>query len=306
VPLIAHNSHNTSVILPGETAQTAAEHMTNLQIVRENYFTTLEIPLLRGRIFDQRDNGQSQKVAVVSQEFARRYFPDDDPIGKRIRIDDNSPVEIELIGVVGDTKYNSQREEIEPLLYRSWLQESKSIGQMNFMVRAAGEPTALASAARQAVREVDSNLPVIDVTTQEAQSSRSLTDERLFASLLSFFGGLALLLAAIGLYGVMAYSVAQRTGEIGIRMALGARPGDVLRLVIRQGMWLVITGLVVGAAGALALTRVIASQLYGVQATDPMTFVMVGALLLGIALLACWIPARRAARVDPMVALRYE
>jgi ABC-type antimicrobial peptide transport system permease subunit len=180
------------------------------------------------------------------------------------------------------------------------------LGQGFFAIRTTGDPTALVAAVRQSVREVDNSLPVTDVKTQAGLAGETLRPDRLFASLLSFFGLLALLLAAIGLYGVLAYSVTQRTREIGIRLALGAQRGDVLRLVIWHGLKLVLMGLFIGALAAFALTRVIASQLYGVRATDPVTFVMVGALLMIIALLACWVPARRATKVDPLIALRAE
>jgi len=306
VPLLAHYMDNSGLILPGETAQTEAEHTTNREIVRENYFATMEIPLLRGRGFNQQDNLSAPKVAIISETLARKFFPDDDPIGKRVGFDAKTAGQIEIIGIARDIKYNSQREEDTPLIYLPWLQATEETGEMYFALRAAGEPTALAAAVRQAVREVDNNLPIIDIKTQAAQASETLTQERLFANLLSFFGALALVLAAVGLYGVMAYSVAQRTNEIGIRMALGAQTGNVLRLVIWQGMKLVLIGLAAGVLAAFALKQIIASQLYGVQATDPLTFALVSALLMIIALLACWIPARRATKVDPMVALRYE
>jgi ABC-type lipoprotein release transport system permease subunit len=191
---------------------------------------------------------------------------------------------------------------------------------MHFALRTTGEPTALAASARQAVRELDGNLPVTEVGSQEARSQQSLGQERLYARLLSFFGALALTLAAIGLSGVLAYSVAQRTNEIGIRMALGAQPANVLRLVIWQGMWLVLLGLSVGAACGYGLKRLLASQyfsprswqrqmaeqLYGVSLTDPLTFAVIAALLIAVALVACWLPARKAARVDPLAALREE
>jgi predicted permease len=306
VPLIAHHVNSASLILPGETAQTAAEHETNLQVVRENYFDTMEIPLLRGRGFSAQDDGRATRVAVINRELARRYFPDEDPIGKRVGLGEETAGKIEIVGIVENTKYNSQREEIEPLIYTSWLQDVRGIGEMHFAVRAAGDPLALAAAAQQAVHDTDSNLPVTNVKTQAAQTRQSLNEERMFANVLSFFGGLALFLAAIGLYGVMAYSVAQRTSEIGIRMALGAQRADVLRLVIWHGMKLVFIGLIIGAIGAFALKKVIATQLYGVQASDPLTFAAVAGLLAIIALLACWIPARRAMKIDPIVALRYE
>jgi len=306
VPLIAHYANNLSLILPGETAKSDAQHLTNMQVVRENYFKTMEIPLLAGRGFTEQDNERAPRVAVINETLARKFFPDEDPIGKRVGKDEETAGKIEIVGIVRDTKYNEQRQDMEPLFYTPWRQDSKEIGDMFYSIRATGDPVALTTAVREAVREVDDNLPVTGVKTQVAQSNESLLQERLFASLLSFFGGLAVMLAAVGLYGVMAYSVAQRTQEIGIRMALGAQTSNVLRLVIWQGMKLVIIGLVIGALGAYALKQVIESQLYGVKANDPITLVVVGALLLFIALVACYIPARRAAKVDPMVALRYE
>jgi len=319
VPLIAHFGWGTRVLLPGETEKTSSEHIANRQATRENYFTTMEIPLLRGRGFTEQDNLRAPKVAIVNQTFSRRFFPNDDALGKRVREGDNEP-EVEIVGVVADTKYNSQRNDIEPLLYTPWRQASDPFGGMHFALRTVGEPTALTASARQAVRELDSNLPVTEVGSQETRSQRSLGQERLYARLLSFFGALALILAAIGLSGVLAYSVAQRTNEIGIRMALGAQQTDVLRLVIWQGMWLVLLGLSVGAACGYGLKRLLASQyfsprswqrqmadqLYGVSMTDPLTFAVIAALLIAVALAACWLPARKAARVDPLSALREE
>src|SRR5499426_1966993 len=259
VPLIAHFGWNTRVLLPGETEKTASEHIANRQATRENYFTTMEIPLLRGRGFTEHDNRGAPKVAVVNQTFSRRFFPNDDALGKRVRGGDNEP-ELEIVGVVADTKYNSQRNDIEPLLYTPWRQESDPFSGMYFALRTTGEPTALAASARQVVRELDANLPVTEVGSQESRSQQSLGQERLYARLLSFFGALALTLAAIGLSGVLAYSVAQRTNEIGIRMALGAQPANVLRLVIWQGMKLVLLGLAGGALGGYALKRLLAGQ----------------------------------------------
>ncbi|HVF90866.1 MAG TPA: FtsX-like permease family protein, partial [Blastocatellia bacterium] len=237
---------------------------------------------------------------------ARKYFPDDDPLGKRVGLNAETAGKIEIIGIARDIKYNSQRDEIEPLIYLPWRQQTERIGRMFFTLRTTGDPTSLATAVREAVRDVDSNLPVTEVKTQMAQASDTLTQERLFAKLLTFFGVVALLLASIGLYGVMAYSVAQRTSEIGIRMALGAQTGDVLRLVIWQGLKLVLIGVVAGAFASFVLKRFVESQLYGVRPADPLTFAVVGALMLSIALVACWVPARRAAKVDPMIALRNE
>ncbi|MFY9575031.1 MAG: ABC transporter permease [Blastocatellia bacterium] len=319
VPLIAHYSYNTGVLLPGETEKSGAEHISNRQMIRENYFSTMEIPLLGGRSFTAQDTAHAPKVAVVNKTFASRFFPDDSVLGKHV-VDTESKREVEIVGVVADTKYDSQRNEIEPLLYTPWLQEDEEIGEMYFALRTAGEPAALVSSVRQAVHDTDSNLPITEVSSQVARAEESLGQERLYARLLTFFGALALVLAAIGLSGVLAYSVSQRTNEIGIRMALGAQPANVLRLVVWQGMKLVLLGLAAGALSGYGLKRLLASQyfgadawqrqmaeqLYGVQGTDPLTFVVIASLLTSVALIACWLPARKAAQVDPLSALRHE
>ncbi len=317
VPLIAADNYVDTFLLPGETEKTAADHPANRQMARENYFATMEIPLLRGRGFTAQDDARAPQVGIVNQSFAQQYFPNADVLGQRVRLGKR---EVEIIGIVADTKYMSQREELKPLLYTPWQQDGEVIGTMYFALRTAGEPTALAAAVRQAVRELDSNLPVTEVSTQTARAQATLGQERLSARLLSFFGALALLLATIGLSGVLAYSVAQRTNEIGIRMALGAQTANVLRLVIAQGMKLVLLGLAVGALSGYGLKRLLAGQyfasstwqqqmaqqLYGVQGTDPATFAVIAALLTLVALVACWLPARKAAQVDPMIALRNE
>jgi len=317
--LIANDNSANTFLLPGETEMTASPRGTSRQTARENYFATMEIPLLRGRGFTAQDDQRAPNVAIVNQTFVSRYFPNDDALGKRVTFT-VSKREVEIVGVVADTKYTRQREEPKRLLYTPWRQEVGMIGTMYFTLRTAGEPTALAATVRQVVQELDSNLPVTEVTTQAARSQATLGQERLYARLLSFFGGLALLLAAIGLSGVLAYSVAQRTNEIGIRMALGARARDILRLVIGQGMKLVLLGVAGGALGGYALKRLLdsqyfasgawqrqmAEQLYGVEATDPITFTVIASLLTLVALLACWLPARKAAQVDPLDALRHD
>ncbi len=319
VPLIADNTWNTGILLPGEPETSSSEHVVNLQKTRENYFATMEIPLLRGRNFTPQDNASAPVVGIVNQEFARKYFPNEDVLGKQIRETDPKRT-IEIIGVVADTKYSSQREEVEPLLFTSWRQEKDEIGLTYFALRTNGEPTALANAVRQTVRDLDPNLPVTEVKSQLAQSDEILGQERLYARLLGFFGALALVLAAVGLSGVLAYSVTQRTQEIGIRMALGAQTGNVLRMVIWQGMKLVVLGIGLGAGLGFALKRLLESysgdhrswqhrlldSLYGVKFTDPLTLIVIAVLLSLVTLLACWIPARRATKVDPMIALRCE
>jgi len=318
VPLIAADNSMSDVLLPGETETTATEHFVNLEIARENYFAAMMIPLLRGRGFSAQDDERAPRVGIVNQTFANKYFPDQEVLGKHVTILFGKR-DVEIVGLVGDTKYMSQREEIKPLLYTPWQQEAANIGTMHFALRTDGEPTALATAARQVVRELDSNLPVTEVSSQTARAQETLGQERLTARLFSFFGVLALLLAAIGLSGVLAYSVAQRTNEIGIRMALGAQTANVLRLVIWQGMKLVLWGLALGTAGGYVLIRLLATQpfangiwqqladqLYGVKPGDPGTLAFIASLLTLSALIACWLPARKAARVDPIVALRYE
>jgi predicted permease len=319
VPLIARDIWDNSILLPGEVEATAPPRSTFRQAVRENYFATLEIPFLRGRGFTAQDDARAPQVAVVNQTFAREFFPNEDVLGKRIIIRRDIRM-VEIVGVVADTKYETQREKIPPLLYTSWQQEGGRVGQMNFSLRTTGEPAELAATVRQVVRELDSNLPVTELSSQIARSQATLGQERLSARLLSFFGAVALLLAAIGLSGVLAYSVSQRTNEIGIRMALGAQTVNVLWLVIWQGMKLVLLGLAVGAAAGYGLKRLLAGQsfergtwqarmaeqLYGVSVTDPLTVAVIASLLIVVALLACWLPARWATRVDPLVALRHE
>ena len=319
VPLIADDNLLHDILLHGETEATAQSHETNRQVARENYFETMEIPLLRGRGFTSQDDQHAPRVGVVSEAFARKFFPNQEVLGKHVMIIDGKR-DLEIVGVVADTKYMTQREEIKPLLYTPWQQEGEQIGTMHFALRTTGEPTALAATVRQVVRELDQNLPVTEISSQTARSQVTLGQERLTARLLSFFGVLALLLAAIGLSGVLAHSVAQRTNEIGIRMALGAQSSNVLRLMIWQGMKLVLLGVALGTLSGYVLTRLLASQqvaslswlrqtaelLYGVKETDPATLLIVASLLVSIALIACWLPARRASRVDPIVALREE
>lgn len=279
--------------------------------VRENFLETMEIPLLFGRTLRPQDDVKSPKVVVVNQTFASKYFPNENAVGKRFTFDPSKPDEIEIIGVAKDAKYARQRDDVPPTVYSSYRQE-RSMGNATFEVRTAGDPTNILAAVRQAVREVDPNLPINNVKTQVEQADETLRMERLFAKLLTLFGLLAQQLAAIGLFGVMAYAVSQRTHEIGIRMALGANRLDVLKMIVRQGMTLALLGVVVGLIGAYVLTKYLESwmnlskMMFGVKLSDPVTYTVIAVLLTLIALIACYIPARRATKVDPLVALRYE
>ncbi|HEY8223992.1 MAG TPA: ABC transporter permease [Pyrinomonadaceae bacterium] len=283
-----------------------------LHQVRENFLQAMGIPLIAGRTFTAHDNAQSPKVAIVNQTFANKYFPNQNAVGKRFTFDDAKPDEVEIIGVAKDAKYARQRDDIPPTAYLSFRQEVRSLSSATFEVRTAGDATASFNDVRRAVREIDANLPLTSVRSQLEQATETLRSERLFAKLLTLFGLAAQLLAAIGLFGVLAYSASQRTHEIGIRMALGANRFDVLRMVVRQGMVLALLGVALGLAGAYVLTRYLESwlnlskMLFGIKPSDPLTYASIAVLLTVVALIACYIPARRATKVDPLVALRYE
>jgi predicted permease len=285
---------------------------SHIHQVRENFLEAMGIPLLAGRSLKAQDDARAPKVAVVNETFARKYFPNENPIGKRFTFDSTKPDEVEIIGLAKDAKYTRQRDEVPPTAYVSWRQELRSVPGVTVEVRTATDPTASVAAVRKAVSEVDANLPLNNVRTQVEQADETLRMERLFARLMTLFGLLAQQLAAIGLYGVLAYAVAQRTNEIGIRMALGASQGQVLKMILRQGMALALVGVALGLAGAYVLTKYLESKmnltsmLYGVKVNDPLTYGVIAALLTLVALVACYIPARRATKVDPMVALRYE
>jgi predicted permease len=280
--------------------------------VRENFLEAMGIPLLAGRTLKAEDDARAPRVVVVNQTFANKYFPDENPVGKRFTFDPAKPDQVEIVGLAQDAKYARQRDEIPPTAYASWRQELRSMSGSTFEVRTAGDPTAAVASVRRAVAEVDANLPLSNVKTQIEQGDETLRMERLFAKLLTLFGLLAQQLAAIGLFGVMAYAVSQRTREIGIRMALGADRPDVLKMILRQGMTLALIGVVLGLASAYVLTKYLESvldlksMLYGVKVSDPLTYGVIAVGLTLVALMACYIPARRATRVDPMVALRYE
>jgi putative ABC transport system permease protein len=281
---------------------------TELRIVRPNYFHTMGIALLEGRDFDGRDKLDSTQVAIVNESFARRYFPNQNPLGRRVKpsimLDERGSLWREIVGVVKDVRHARLSEAPAPELFVT--QAQATWAPFFIVARTSNEPLGLSSAVRQEVSALDKDLPVYAVKTLEEYLGSSITRPRFLTLLLSLFASLALALTAVGLYGVMAYSVSQRTHEMGIRMALGAQGRDVLWLVLGKGMTLALGGVAIGLIASLALTRLMQGLLFGVSETDPLTFALIAAVLTGVTMLACYLPARRAMRVDPMIALRYE
>jgi predicted permease len=274
-------------------------------VVGQSYFTALGIPLLQGRGFNAQDTDKSQKVAVISETMARRFFPNQSPLGQRFGINGpDSSDRIEIIGVVKDVKVGSLTEQTRAMAYYPHAQVTDYLP--NLVVRYAGAPGAVIAQIRQAIKQVNGNVPIDEVISFSEQIDRSLVQQKLIARLAAFFGLLALLLACVGLYGVLSYAVARRTNEIGIRMALGAPARAVRWLVLREALALVVGGVCIGLLSALFLTRLAESLLFGLKPTDPLTLAVATLLLLAVATLAGYLPARRAARVDPLVALRDE
>jgi putative ABC transport system permease protein len=299
--------------IEGRATSPDEAHRADYRAVDAGYFHALKIPLIAGREFNERDAAETPPVALISQNLARRHWPQGSPLGARLRINDNNqgPRPVEVVGVVGDVKHLSLDGEPAPHIYLpvhqthedgvAWLTNTQY-----WMLRTTVDPLTLSAAARREIQAVDRKAPASNIRTMEQYLAASVAPRRFNLRLLSIFAAAALILAATGLYGVISHGVAQRKRELGIRIALGARPGDVLKLVTREGMALAIIGVALGLMAALALTRVMKGLLFGVSATDPLTFMVIALLLMFVALLACYIPARRATKVDPLIALKSE
>ncbi|MBD0373378.1 MAG: ABC transporter permease, partial [Pyrinomonadaceae bacterium] len=279
--------------------------VSGARIITPDYFRAMGIPVLKGRAFTREDRANAPKAIIINETFAQRFFPGEDPVGRRLHLGIND-IDGEVVGVVGDVRHAGLDKEAGPEFYVPLSQVP--LTDIALVVRTSGrlDPASLTTALRASVREVDKDQPLFGVRTMESMVASSVARQRFSMTLVALFAVLSLALASVGIFSVMSFLVRQRTHEIGIRMALGAQRSDVLKMVLGQGMFFTLIGVGAGLVAAFALTRVMGGLLVGVSATDPLTFAGVSLLLMAVALLACYIPARRATRVDPMVALRYE
>ena len=303
-PLLSGSVNGTGFVIQGRPYTRGPHNDISRVRIAPNFFETMEIPLQAGRGFTEADSFSAPRVAVINEAAVHKFFPNENPLGRRFGSSPETSGQIEVVGVVRDVKYNSVRDAAPATMYVPYTQSP--LGPMAFEVRTATDPATAVNAIREAVRQVDANVPLMNMSTQMEQIERRFGQERLFAQAYALFGGLALVVAAVGLFGVMSYSVARRVNEIGVRMALGARRFDVVRMILRESTVLVAAGVVAGIAAALASSRLIAALRFGVQPTDPATIATAVLVLLAVSALASYLPARRAARVDPMIALRAE
>lgn len=302
IPLGFGGTSSTTIQVEGYTPRTRDEQVWGMyNQVGPRYFETMQIPLVKGRDFTTEDKKDKPLVMAINEEMARRYWSGRDPIGQKVNL---FGVSVTVVGVVKNTKMRELKEAPAPFFYLPV--DQFYTGDLTFHVRTEGEPSAVAGAVRKTLQEMDAELAIFNLTTLEEYIGAATFQQKLAGTFLAAFGVLALVLAAVGIFGVMAYAVSQRTHEIGVRMALGAKPGDVFRLVLRQGMMLLGIGVLIGVAGAALASRALTKLLFEVSPLDPVTFAAVPVVLGVVALVACWVPAMRATRVDPVVALRYE
>jgi predicted permease len=305
--LFSGSESGNSIKVEGYDSKNDPDLQAAFDQVAPNYFSAVGIPLLLGREIGLQDTETSPRVAVINESMARFYFGQANPIGRKFTIDDTSSKgPVEIVGVARDARDHQLKGKVQRRFYIPVSQALGSIAGLNFEIRTAGNPVAVAEAVRKQIKSFDANVPINSVRALNELAERSISDQILIARISSFFAGLALLLAAIGLYGILSYSVAGRTREIGVRMALGAQRGSVLRMVLEEAGKLVVLGVVIGVPASLLASRLFLSMLFGLKTTDPGSMALVIAVLLAITLLASYIPARRATKVDPMVALRYE
>ncbi|HVQ37699.1 MAG TPA: ABC transporter permease [Pyrinomonadaceae bacterium] len=304
VPFSSNDNSSTFQIVGRPPFPKAQEPDASTRITTPAYFEAIGTALRRGRLFTAQDDAKSTRVVLVNEAFASKFLPGQDPIGQRLNFGGGEDQTTEIVGIVADVKNNDFDEAPDPTAYFPYLQNVRFT--MNLVIRGAQDPTLLASAVRSEVQALDPNLPVSNIKTVGEMINERISPKRLMSYILAVFGLIALLLASVGIYGVMSYAVSQRTQEIGVRMALGAQAGDVLKLVVKNGMTMALIGVGIGLVGAFGLTRLLANLLFKVTPTDLLTFSLVTAALIVVALVACFVPARRATKVDPLVALRYE
>jgi predicted permease len=302
--LIANSLSNSDFTPDGLPKKPEGEQHADVIAAGESFFSTMGIPIIAGRAFAKTDTETSPLVAIVNQRLVKEFFPPNiNPIGRTVKAGDQH---ITIVGICGDAKYNSLRDDPPATFYLPYRQQADGEQSMTYEISTRMQAASIVPSLHNAVASIDKDLPLLDVRTQQEQIDDTTKQERIFASLTSGFGLLALILACIGIYGIMAYAISRRTNEIGIRMALGAQPGRMLRMVLREAWWLALIGVSAGLGGALAMGRLIASMLYGLKPYDPLTLGLASLLLIGVAVASSWIPARRAAGVQPMEALRHE